>query len=108
MHPLIEQLLPAPPVLTDGAWGTQFQEEGLAPGDCPDAWNLGYPERIERLARSCIEAGSRLILTNTFRANRIALERPGLSGRVEEINRARVAISRRSARGGARFRLHRS
>ena len=77
MHPLIEQLLPAPPVLTDGAWGTQFQEEGLAPGDCPDAWNLGYPERIERLARSCIEAGSRLILTNTFRANRIALERPG-------------------------------
>lgn len=101
MHPLIERLLATPPVLTDGAWGTRFQEEGLAPGDYPDAWNLDYPERVERLARSYVEAGSRLILTNTFRANRITLERPGLSGRVEEINRAGVAISRRAAQGRA-------
>jgi len=101
MHHFIEQLLAATPILTDGAWGTQFQEEGLAPGDCPDAWNLAYPERVEGLARSYVEAGSRVILTNTFCANRIALERPGLSGRVEEINRAGVSISRRAAKGAA-------
>lgn len=101
MHPLIEQLLAASPIVTDGAWGTQLQEQGLEPGDCPDAWNLTYPERVERVARAYVEAGSAIILTNTFRANRIALQRPGLAGHVEEINRAGVAISLRAARGRA-------
>jgi len=31
-------------VVTDGAWGTQLQARGLQPGDCPDAWNLAWPD----------------------------------------------------------------
>ena len=63
----------------------------------PDGWNLQHPERVEEVARAYVEAGSRVILTNTFRANRIALAGSGVAGSVEEINRAGVAISRRAA-----------
>jgi len=88
-------------VLTDGAWGTQLQERGLQAGECPDAWNLLYPERVEQVARAYVEAGSQVILTNTFRANRLALERYGLAERTADINRAGVEISRRAAAGKA-------
>lgn len=88
-------------MLTDGAWGTQLQERGLQAGECPDAWNLLYPERVEQVARAYVEAGSQVILTNTFRANRLALERYGLAERTADINRAGVEISRRAAAGKA-------
>lgn len=97
MHPLIERLLAEAPVLTDGAWGTQLQALGLAPGACADEWNLSHPERVEQVARGYVEAGCRVILTNTFRANRLALEGSDLADQVEAINRAGVEISRRAA-----------
>ncbi len=102
LHPLIAELLRAAPVVTDGAWGTQLQARGLAPGQCPDAWNLEHPERVEAVARAYVEAGSRIILTNTFRANRLALAGYGLADKVIEINRAGAEISRRAAAGSAR------
>ncbi len=103
MKSLIRQLVSTAPVLTDGAWGTQLQARGLEPGSCPDAWNLSDPERVEEVARAYVEAGSHIILTNTFGANRIALARHGLQGETEEINRVGVEISRRAA--GARARV---
>jgi methionine synthase I (cobalamin-dependent) len=90
------------PVLTDGAWGTALQVHGLAAGEIGDLWNLSHPERVEAVARAYIEAGSRIILTNTFRANRIALGQHPERSRVEAINRAGVEISRRASRGRAR------
>lgn len=101
MHALIQQLVAEGPVVMDGAWGTELQSRGLKAGESPDAWNLIHPDCVEELARAYVEAGSRIILANTFRANRIALEREGLAGRTEEINRAGVEISRRAARGRA-------
>ena len=101
MHPTITQLIAAAPVVTDGAWGTQLQQRGLAPGDCPDAWNLTQPAAVEAVAASYVAAGSRVILTNTFGANRIRLARHGLADKVSEINRAGVEISVRAARGKA-------
>ena len=100
-HPLITQLLARGPVLADGAWGTQLQELGLQPGECPDAWNLLHPDRVEQVARAYVEAGSQVILTNTFRANRLALAPYGLAGQTVAINRAGVEISRRAAAGRA-------
>ena len=102
MHPLIQQLVSQGPVLTDGAWGTEFQARGLEAGECPDHWNLTHPDRVEDVARAYVEAGSQVILTNTFRGNRIALERHGLAGHVQEINRRGVEISRRAAGDKAR------
>ncbi len=102
MHPTLQGLLAHAPILTDGAWGTQLQAQGLPIGACPDAWNLEHPELVERVAQAYVQAGSRLILTNTFGANRLALERYGLAEKVAEINRAGVEISQRAATGAAK------
>ena len=85
MHPLIQQLVAQGPVLTDGAWGTEFQARGLEAGECPDHWNLTHPDRVEEVARAYVEAGSQVILTNTFRSNRIALERHGLAVHLKDL-----------------------
>jgi methionine synthase I (cobalamin-dependent) len=98
---LIDQLLADGPVLTDGAWGTELQNRGLSIGDFPDAWNLTHPERVEEVAHAYVDAGSRIILTNTFGANRFRLGEQELAGKTSEINRRGVEISRRAAAGGA-------
>ena len=99
---LLEELLAATPVLTDGAWGTQLQARGLGPGECPDQWNLTRPAEVEQVARAYVEAGSRVILSNTFGSNRVALAGHGLAGKAAELNRAGAAISRRAAAGRAK------
>jgi methionine synthase I (cobalamin-dependent) len=101
VHETIEGLTAAGPVVTDGAWGTQLQQRGLPVGACPDAWNLAEPEKVEEVARAYVEAGSRVIITNTFGANRFILARHELHDKVAEINRAGVEISRSAADGRA-------
>lgn len=103
---MTKMLLPATlvqqgPVLTDGAWGTEFQRRGLAPGQCADGWNLSHPDVVEEVARAYVDAGSRVVLTNSFRANRIAMEKGPDRHNVVAINRAAVEISRRAAHGRA-------
>jgi len=55
------------------------------------------PEKVESVARSYVEAGSQIVLTNTFSANRICLEQSNLAEKVREINIAGVQISKRAA-----------
>jgi len=90
------------PRLTDGAWGTLLEKRGLPSGMAPDLWNVEKPEAIEAVARSYVEAGSEIILTNTFGVNRYVLDRQGASDRVGELAEAGVAISRKAAAGRAR------
>jgi methionine synthase I (cobalamin-dependent) len=97
MQALIETLLASAPVITDGAWGTQLQARGLPIGGCPDQWNLTHAELVERVPRDYIEAGSQIILSNTFRANRVALADYGLADQAAAISRAGAEISRRAA-----------
>ena len=101
MHPLVQDIMARGPVVTDGSWGTQMQVRGLKRGESPDSWNLTHPELVEEVARQYVEAGSRIILTNTFGSNRIVLEKVGLSDKVADINRAGVEISKRAARDEA-------
>jgi methionine synthase I (cobalamin-dependent) len=101
MHPLIESLLKERPVLTDGSWGTQIQRRGLKRGACPDSWNLSHPELVAEVAKLYVDSGSRIILTNTFGANRLALQRFKLENQTEAINAAGVQISKRAAEGKA-------
>src|SRR5438045_9736407 len=98
MHQLLNQLLASGPILTDGAWGTQLQARGLGLGEFPDLWNVKYPERVEQVARAYIKAGSQVILTNTFGANRIRLAETSAAAQVDEINRAGVEISRTASK----------
>src|ERR1051326_2385885 len=97
MNRTIQQLLANGPVVIDGAWGTQLQARGLPVGECPDAWNLSHPGKVEEIALAYAEAGGRIILTNTFGANRLNLARHGLADRTSEINRRGVELSRRAA-----------
>ena len=97
MKKIIEELLGSGTVITDGSWGTQLQEKGLGLSECPDSWNLTHPDKVEEVASSYVDAGSRIILTNTFRSNRIALEDFGLDEKVSQINKAGVEISKRAA-----------
>ena len=101
-HRLIDELVAEGPVLTDGAWGTELQSRGIAPGEMPDLWNLSHPDRVEEVARAYVDAGSRIVLTNTFRANRLAFAGNPEVERISEINRAGVEISKRAAGEAAR------
>jgi 5-methyltetrahydrofolate--homocysteine methyltransferase len=83
--------------VSDGAWGTQLQALHLPGGACPELWNVERPDVVATVARGYVEAGSDVILTNTFGANRFVLERHGLGDRAAELMEAGVAISRKAA-----------
>ncbi len=53
----------------DGGTGTLLQEKGLKPGELPETWNLTHTEEMVDIHRQYFEAGSDLVLTNTFGAN---------------------------------------
>jgi methionine synthase I (cobalamin-dependent) len=83
--------------LADGAWGTELQRLGAPLGACLDEWNLTKPELVRQVAEGYVQAGSRVILTNTFRANRISLGGHGLEEKCAAINREGMKISRQAA-----------
>lgn len=84
----------ARPLLGDGAMGTQLMLAGLEQGNCGEEWNLTQPARVLAIQRRYTEAGSDCILTNTFGASRIMLNRHSNADKVVEINRAGVEIAR--------------
>lgn len=86
-------------LLSDGAMGTQLQQAGLESGGCGEAWNLDHPERVLAIQRRYAEAGSDIILTNTFGGSRIMLNRHDEGERTVEINKAAVAIAREALGG---------
>ncbi len=94
MKQLRETLRVGKVVLCDGAWGTEFFRRGLMAGSPPDEWNLTHPEIVQEVTRDYLGAGSQIILTNTFGANRLRLEPHGLSARAAEINGRAVGIAR--------------
>lgn len=81
-------------LLADGAWGTMLQEAGLVPGDCPEEWNLTNPDKIRNIASQYVEAGSQIILTNTFGGSSFKLSNYNLQDKVREINYTGVKLSR--------------
>ena len=83
--------------ILDGAMGTVLQQKGLPAGGPPELLNLTHPELIEDVHRSYIRAGSRVIYTNTFGANRMKLERTG--HRPGEVIAAAVAAAKKAAAG---------
>jgi 5-methyltetrahydrofolate--homocysteine methyltransferase len=85
-------------LLADGATGTNLFEAGLTAGDPPELWNVDFPERIEALLASFVAAGSDIILTNTFGANRDRLKLHKAEGRVFEINKRAAPTSAGSRR----------
>src|SRR5690348_1085543 len=86
-------------LLGDGAMGTQLMLAGLEQGNCGEEWNLTHPERVLAIQRRYAEAGSDCILTNTFGASRIMLNRHGNAAQTAAINRAGVEVVRQAFNG---------
>ncbi|MFQ5522188.1 MAG: betaine--homocysteine S-methyltransferase [Acidimicrobiia bacterium] len=80
-------------LVADGGMGTSLFELGLQAGSTPEIWNVDHPERVAKVHQGFVDAGADIILTNTFGGTRARLDLDGLGDRVEELNRAGVAIA---------------
>ncbi len=74
------------PLLADGATGTNLFAMGLASGETPELWNAIHPDRIRALHQAFVDAGSDIILTNSFGGNRSRLALHGHEARAREFN----------------------
>lgn len=102
MQPLKSVLESGRILLADGATGTMLQAMGLPAGSPPEVWNVEQPAHVRKLYRAYLDAGSQIILTNTFGGSRLKLERAGgLGGRTVELNRAAAQLARLEAGEGA-------
>ena len=81
-----------PVLLIDGATGTNLFSMGLQSGDSPEFWNIDHPDRVARHYRSFIDAGSDIVLTNTFGGTSYRLKLHEAQDRVVEFNRAAARI----------------
>ncbi len=94
MRIALQDLLSEKPILlADGATGTNFMDMGLEPGFPPDLWNLTQPQKPESLHQMFVDAGSDIILTNTFGANAPRLKLHGAEDDTYEINKAGARIA---------------
>lgn len=84
---LAELLNSGKTLLADGATGTNLFAMGLASGEAPEIWNLEHPDRIRALHQGFVDAGSDIILTNSFGGNARRLMLHGMQDRAREINR---------------------
>ena len=89
-------------LVADGGMGTSLFELGLQAGSTPELWNVEHPERVAKVHQGFVDAGSDIILTNTFGGTRARLDLDGLGDRVDELNRAGVAVALGVAAGSAR------
>ncbi|WP_343231689.1 homocysteine S-methyltransferase family protein [Tissierella simiarum] len=70
-------------LIFDGAMGTMLQNMGLKLGELPEILNIISPEKIIEIHKKYIDAGAKVITTNTFGANEIKLKNSNFT--VEEI-----------------------
>lgn len=81
------------PLAADGAWGTELLKAGLVQGDSPELMNLESPEIVKSVAASYAEAGSNIILTNSFGGSSIKLSQYGLEDKADLINKEAARIT---------------
>jgi 5-methyltetrahydrofolate--homocysteine methyltransferase len=81
-----------------------LQRAGIGDGECYEYWNLEHPEKVRAIHESYVAAGAEVLVTNTFQANPVCLERFGLSHELEAIAKAGIALAREVA-GPDRFVL---
>ena len=90
---LYDLLQRKPLLLADGATGTNFMNMGLEPGFPPDLWNLSDPDKPRTLHQQFVDAGSDIILTNTFGANGPRLKLHDAQDDTYAINKAGAEIA---------------
>jgi 5-methyltetrahydrofolate--homocysteine methyltransferase len=89
-------------LMADGATGTNLFAAGLEAGEAPEFWNEQRPEAIEALHRGFVDAGSDILLTNSFGGTRARLKLHHAEARAYEINRRAAELARRVADAAGR------
>ncbi|MCI8401779.1 MAG: dihydropteroate synthase [Lachnospiraceae bacterium] len=92
----IRQYLGKEYLFYDGGTGTYLQSHGLRPGELPESWNTTHRETMIEMHESFLEAGSHILLTNTFGINAGKLQGTGLD--LEELVSAAVENAREAVR----------
>lgn len=92
-----QEALASSTLVFDGATGTEIYRRRVFTNQCYDELNLRNPRMIEEIAAAYRDAGVDVLTTNTYGANRFALEKYGLETQVAAINAAGVALARRVA-----------
>lgn len=97
MNKLLELLQSESVLLLDGAMGTELFARGLVSGGSPEAWNVEAPERVQDVHKAYVDAGSNIILTNSFGGTSYRLKLHNMQDRVVELNRAAAQNARAAA-----------
>ena len=97
---ILERLSRGDILISDGATGTYLQDRGLEPGGCPEEFNASHPEIVRGMATAYFEAGSDMVLTNSFGGNRFMLKKYGYGDRLREFNRLASEHARSAAPPG--------
>ncbi len=93
-NPLSELLAEKGVLMADGATGTNLFEVGLEAGEAPELWNESQPEKIVQLHKGFVDAGSDVILTNSFGGTAYRLKLHNAQDRVFELNKKAAEIAR--------------
>lgn len=96
---LLDRLAEKKLLVSNGAWGTMLQAKGMGGEDCPEEWNISHAAEVQFVAKAYAEAGSDLILTDTFGGSKIKLSKYGHGDRVAELNAAGARNSLEAAPG---------
>jgi len=86
-------------LILDGAMGTELHQRGLPAGVCPEAWCLDHPAAVREIHAAYREAGSDIVYTATFGANRLKMGQYGLTN-VRETNRRLAEIAVKAVGSG--------
>lgn len=97
---LLDRLKQGDLLVSDGATGTYLQDHGLESGGCPEEFNATHPQVVQGMACDYFDAGSDMVLTNSFGANRFMLQKYGHGHRVAELNRLAAQHARSQAPSG--------
>ncbi len=97
---ILDRLAAGDTLIFDGATGTYLQNNGLEPGASPELMNADSPETVQGMAQHYFDAGSDIVLTNTFGGNKFMLKRYGAEERLYELNRAAAELARAAAPEG--------
>lgn len=85
------------PLLFDGAMGTMLYARGVTTNANYEELNVTRPELVRSIHAAYAAAGAEVLTTNTYCANRTKMARYHLAERLDEINRAAVALAREAA-----------
>lgn len=84
-------------IYLDGATGSNLVKAGMPSGVCPESWILEHKDVMLALQKEYVNAGTNILYSPTFTANRIKLREYHLEDKMNSMIQELVAISREAA-----------